>query len=398
MRGIGATSSCLNDVVCMFLAARCTEIYGYLDSEITLMLDDEGTSNLLLPTRENLIREIEALMAVARPGDKFMFYYSGHGHQLPCGSKEEEDGLKEAIIPFDPDDNAEPILDDDLRHYLCNKGVRDFRFLTQARVVRRDGSGFDADRKPSVRIYERKQSKEDRIVRRNTLIIDGDRHCSDSDSKLERLFRRSTTALLPRHGLLFVEQRQALRGLSLHNFSPQKSEGKGLLTTQLYDEPESEWPCDGLCKSKCESQKANAAHVISVSACQDPQQTWESQNGTTMTQSIIGYLQSQNGGPHPPLLKLIAHVGHELHKSTTLKLHRYCQKNLDKWRKQGSPQDNVPNIDVANGSNSQVTSSIRSKLGNGLIRFPVVVAWQPQNLGMYPIAVSSLKGDELFDH
>ena len=50
------SASCVGFDMDVYPPGGRTEEYGYLDSEITLMLDDEGTTALLLPTRENLVR------------------------------------------------------------------------------------------------------------------------------------------------------------------------------------------------------------------------------------------------------------------------------------------------------------------------------------------------------
>ena len=57
----------------------CTEEYGYLDSEITLMLDDEGITALLLPTRENLVR-----LLLYDPLILSMVFYVASGDPSPC--------------------------------------------------------------------------------------------------------------------------------------------------------------------------------------------------------------------------------------------------------------------------------------------------------------------------
>ncbi|KAH9906120.1 caspase domain-containing protein [Epithele typhae] len=92
------------------------EKYGFVEDEIVLMLDDAVTPESLQPTRENVLSQIKRFVDGARSGDKLMFYYSGHGSQVPTDT--EPDGFDEAIW-FN--DEVQPILDDELRLHLVER-------------------------------------------------------------------------------------------------------------------------------------------------------------------------------------------------------------------------------------------------------------------------------------
>ncbi|KAH9923421.1 caspase domain-containing protein [Epithele typhae] len=92
------------------------EKYGFVEDEIVLMLDDAGTPEYLQPTRENVISQIKRFVNGARSGDKFMFYYSGHGSQVATDT--EPDGFDEALWISD---KVQPILDDELRLHLVER-------------------------------------------------------------------------------------------------------------------------------------------------------------------------------------------------------------------------------------------------------------------------------------
>ncbi|EJF58401.1 hypothetical protein DICSQDRAFT_139484 [Dichomitus squalens LYAD-421 SS1] len=315
--------------------------YHYKATDITLMLDAEETPKNLVPNKENLLHEIKALVAGARPGDRFMFYYSGHGTQIQSKSINEDDGFDEAIVPYSSSNDVDPILDDvlrellvdplpvgahltcifdsccsgtllDLDHYACNnvyfpwvnRGKRDLR-LTRRAVLRRKTvvddhivkvdlkasdeislTGTDkshsaalGEPQPCLKICERTRSKSQVILKRDQVI--NDLATAGATSGRRFIITRSSTLEVPRHGdPVAIEKRKARRVFSI----PHKFTFKGIFFKRCA-EPETYLPCDGF-KCKPESQRPKA-HVISISACQDAEQTWESRKGPTMTQSMI---------------------------------------------------------------------------------------------------------------
>ena len=69
--------------------------FGFDASRITLVLDGEATS-------ARLDRELTALADRAGPDDAVLFYYCGHGTQVPDLDGDEEDGWDEALATADP--------------------------------------------------------------------------------------------------------------------------------------------------------------------------------------------------------------------------------------------------------------------------------------------------------
>jgi hypothetical protein len=69
-------------------------------------------------TRDGIIKRIEWLCDGARAGDVLLFWYSGHGAQIPIRGEEignEVDGLREVLCPVDFDiDDPETWIDDRL--------------------------------------------------------------------------------------------------------------------------------------------------------------------------------------------------------------------------------------------------------------------------------------------
>ncbi|THU97832.1 hypothetical protein K435DRAFT_857280 [Dendrothele bispora CBS 962.96] len=109
------------------------DFLGYSEEDIILMTDDPSTKSTLIPTRSNIINQLEKFIQPDEPNTRYFFLYAGHSRQIPCKDGTEEDGLNECIVPSDafdvynlPDDKLEEkgnaaekfIMDDILYEYL----------------------------------------------------------------------------------------------------------------------------------------------------------------------------------------------------------------------------------------------------------------------------------------
>ncbi|KAK7676784.1 hypothetical protein QCA50_020252 [Cerrena zonata] len=102
------------------------DVYGWEESEITILSDDPP-GQYELPTRETMLREMRNLVQDARPGDRFVFQFSGHGAQKKNKDGKEKDGYDEVIFPYDveidPRDekllqSSNSIMDDEINDIL----------------------------------------------------------------------------------------------------------------------------------------------------------------------------------------------------------------------------------------------------------------------------------------
>ena len=85
-------NGCVNDV---FLISQTLQQNGYEASDIRILLDDRAT-------RDEILSRLQWLVEGAGPGDERVFYYSGHGAQLPVyGESGEPDRLDETLVPWD---------------------------------------------------------------------------------------------------------------------------------------------------------------------------------------------------------------------------------------------------------------------------------------------------------
>ncbi|KAJ3555600.1 hypothetical protein NM688_g2485 [Phlebia brevispora] len=84
--------------------------WRYLEENIVVLLDMPGTPKNRLPTRANILYQIDLLVSQAQPGDHLTFYFAGHCYQLVSHDKHEADGYDEAILTLDH--NGEPVNQD----------------------------------------------------------------------------------------------------------------------------------------------------------------------------------------------------------------------------------------------------------------------------------------------
>ncbi|AEO69817.1 4fd98761-21d0-47e1-8e41-9f4fe46f5cd1 [Thermothielavioides terrestris] len=119
----GELRGCINDVtnVSNFLMER----YGYKREDMVILTDDQRDP-VLQPTKANMIRAMQWLVAGAQPNDALFLHYSGHGGQTKDLDGDEEDGYDEVIYPVDFR-TAGHIVDDEIHHYVVRPllpGVR----------------------------------------------------------------------------------------------------------------------------------------------------------------------------------------------------------------------------------------------------------------------------------
>jgi hypothetical protein len=97
---------CVNDV--HNIAAALTDLYGFAESDITMLLDGDAT-------KAAMTRAISGLVDTAAPGDVLYLHYSGHGSNVPDTNGDEvTDHRDEILCPHDLDWN-DPLTDDWLR-------------------------------------------------------------------------------------------------------------------------------------------------------------------------------------------------------------------------------------------------------------------------------------------
>ncbi|KAI5892180.1 uncharacterized protein SCHCODRAFT_02732556 [Schizophyllum commune H4-8] len=76
--------------------------FGWLPSEITVMMDKDGVPDHLWPTEANIRRELKSFTQDCASRDRFVFLYAGHAEQKDeLIRNSEADGKDEYIVPCD---------------------------------------------------------------------------------------------------------------------------------------------------------------------------------------------------------------------------------------------------------------------------------------------------------
>ncbi|MBI4878869.1 MAG: caspase family protein [Planctomycetes bacterium] len=113
-------AGCVNDV---FLMSALLQEGGYEPDEIRVLLDERATAH-------EIAARLDWLLDGARDGDERVFYYSGHGAQVPAGALGEgADRLDETLVPWDFDWTSEHAYTDDAFHQLYSQIDYGCRFL-----------------------------------------------------------------------------------------------------------------------------------------------------------------------------------------------------------------------------------------------------------------------------
>ena len=112
---------CTNDV---FLMSRLLQDGGYHAKDIRILLDRRATTAAIL-------ERLEWLLDDTGDGQDRVFYYAGHGAQIPgYGVGETIDRLDECLVPYDFDWSREHTLVDDRFYQLYSQLPEETRFLT----------------------------------------------------------------------------------------------------------------------------------------------------------------------------------------------------------------------------------------------------------------------------
>ena len=114
-------NGCINDATNIY--ALLIQKFGYKAENIVLMTDNQYPD--LLPTKINIINQINRLVSLTKSGDVLFLHYSGHGTQKRAVDQNEDANLESikldnCICPIDFNVNG-LILDNDLKNILVHK-------------------------------------------------------------------------------------------------------------------------------------------------------------------------------------------------------------------------------------------------------------------------------------
>ncbi|CAK5281116.1 unnamed protein product [Mycena citricolor] len=251
-----------------------TTVHGYPPENIIRLMDD-GKEGSIVPTHNNILREIRALGMRVRSGDHVCFFYAGHTFQHPNARGTEEDDMDEFLITHD----GRSIIDNILYRYLIVPLPKD-SFLVAILDSCHSGTLLDIEHT----------------------------HCNASPgSNLELISFSATTNRIPlrrRTSEITVVSPSRQMSLDKENIPPTHSiDPAHWEPVPRCGSPLSvlSYPgCDGACRSRVREgisvvghKQAIAANVLCISSCEDSQLTSYSE-GTkvTMARCIIDVVAS----------------------------------------------------------------------------------------------------------
>jgi Caspase domain len=104
--------SCANDARLMARVLR--ERFGFGEEGLRLLVDEDAT-------REKILTALGDLLAQVRKGDSVVFYFSGHGSEVPDAEGDEPSGMDQTIVPHDSGRGKHPnrdVIDDEIYEWV----------------------------------------------------------------------------------------------------------------------------------------------------------------------------------------------------------------------------------------------------------------------------------------
>ncbi|KAF9339083.1 Ca(2+)-dependent cysteine protease [Linnemannia elongata] len=132
-----ALHGCVNDTAIMkgFLQDR-----EFKDDKIRILTDDQiGTR--WMPTRENILHNLQWLIRDAKKNDSYFLHYSGHGGQVQDFDGDETGGFDNCIFPLDHKETG--VITDDELHTMLVKALPPGVRLTAVFDCCHSGSALD---------------------------------------------------------------------------------------------------------------------------------------------------------------------------------------------------------------------------------------------------------------
>ncbi|GAV99829.1 metacaspase pca1 [Lentinula edodes] len=351
--------------------------YQYQERDIITLLDCHDTHPKdRHPTRENILRELHALVEDAQPRDHLFFYYAGHVEQQTTDDPKEEDGLDEFIVPCDCDGVENAIQDDmlreilveslpaqckltavfdachsgtllDLDHWRCNRRRAKVPFLPQFHLKEkhslRNNNGKQTSQQ-GLAVYENLRTNDTQFTQskttlpislRRTVNVENNqafpsRTPTATSAKVWRILRKTRTTLS-------ISAIQPATTTQKHSVPLRKLTRLGSLDIPI---PRCASPiqfCDGDCHDRDE-YIYDGPLVIALSACTDAQRAWESGDQGTLTKTLVDLLQKN---PHPRLATMMDNLGRRIHHAIVNTYHKETlkyKKQLAKWKQKHPSQ------------------------------------------------------------
>ncbi|KAH9478591.1 Metacaspase-1 [Psilocybe cubensis] len=293
-------------------------------TKFIILSDRQGTPTELLPTHDNIMRELKNCMTDNSNAD-FFFAYSGHSFHRDDFAGVEEDGQEECTdFPLSTerrswknylnhgwtitDINHERIITDKtLREHLVNCLPKHSR-LTALFDTCHSGTLLSRPHLGKF-IYETFLKVILQTLSINvaiTLVDGGALFRMDFEKQKNRVKQRVKTSRL----LLIAAKKNHSRSKDIASRSPKKPKEAKMTK------------CNGFCRRV----RGRRCQVISISACDDSQQSVEGPDGGTMTTAIVALLKENRTPTYAQIMEAARSAIYEAQKSQKAKMDDFINK------------------------------------------------------------------------
>lgn len=165
-------NGCINDIVNM--SNMLIDAYDYNKNDI-IMLRDDYSNNTLIPSRNNILNNLNYLVSQSNNLTELWIHYSGHGSQIKDFNGDENGGMDSIIVPCDYAMSG-VIVDDELLNIIRNvkcKTILIFDSCNSGTIC--DMPFYIEYKTPTV--YAMKQISNFKIVNPNIFVFSG---CKDT--------------------------------------------------------------------------------------------------------------------------------------------------------------------------------------------------------------------------
>ncbi|KAI0318170.1 caspase domain-containing protein [Amylostereum chailletii] len=344
-----------------------TTVHNYRKEDIIVMKDLKKVQDRLVPTRENLVREIQALVRGAESGDRFVFVFAGHSDQqvqvLADNVQPEDDGRDEFIIASD----GEKIIDNDLYRWLVAP-LPTGSGLTAIIDSCHSGTMLDLPHRLCNRVYvprisrgrRRTKTMHNCVARRGALHPDFLPVYNSAENQLPTPKHQDSVSKMPLY-LDTTDLPQSTVSASMR--SPLSAiqgsflKGAAFTLSPASDTRDPALFCSGYCSHGGQFQESKP-DVISLSACNDMQNAWEDARGRSMIWFLCEYLTDHRSRHHeePSYYDLMMYINYKLH-GVAIILHKWTREA----KKKGSGIADAPPVygEMVNFQAPQLSSLVK---------------------------------------
>ncbi|KAJ3504206.1 hypothetical protein NLJ89_g8058 [Agrocybe chaxingu] len=284
--------------------------YGYSPEDIVYLLDLPGYE---YPTRDNILKHMKLLVQDADKGDHFFIHFSGHSDQEDTDDPEEDDGKNEYILTC----WNEKILDDELKAHLVAP-LPDGCTLTAIFDSCHSGTLLDLPHYLCNRVHlpyvnkgTRRTNPLWRMQARRRAILPGTRESVCEQSTRMEAIRSSS----PTRRVSTSDERcnasHPVAKPALSITTKLSNREAPMLCEDIFLSPIQDHEyCDGF---QCGESAKGGPNVICISSSGDAQETWEDEDGTSVTTELIAIFSAN---PHPVLTDVMSTISYVIPSQT----------------------------------------------------------------------------------